>query len=162
MHKARRRAQAPTTTQPVVPNESVLMVLNGLAKDEKMAKDGMHDIEEAFQEKEDREQELRININANFEDIVNDDELLFLGRVVSTEAGRFLIYFHQCYEPIEIFQSFTINNLVTGECLQLSVIQFPPTQCYDLVNEVVVEDTKRGDTGSTPRLFYKFECKSMD
>uniref|UniRef100_A0A915EKB8 HTH psq-type domain-containing protein n=1 Tax=Ditylenchus dipsaci TaxID=166011 RepID=A0A915EKB8_9BILA len=42
-----------------------------------MAKDGMHDIEEAFQEKEDREQELRININANFEDIVNDDELLF-------------------------------------------------------------------------------------
>uniref|UniRef100_A0A915E2V7 HTH psq-type domain-containing protein n=1 Tax=Ditylenchus dipsaci TaxID=166011 RepID=A0A915E2V7_9BILA len=51
--------------------------LNGLAKDEKMAKDGMHDIEEAFQEKEDREQELRININANFEDIVNDDELLF-------------------------------------------------------------------------------------
>uniref|UniRef100_A0A915DF53 Uncharacterized protein n=1 Tax=Ditylenchus dipsaci TaxID=166011 RepID=A0A915DF53_9BILA len=83
MHKARRRAQAPTTTQPVVPNESVLMVLNGLAKDEKvakdekMAKDGMHDIEEAFQEEEDREQELRININANFEDIVNDDKLLF-------------------------------------------------------------------------------------
>uniref|UniRef100_A0A915E9B4 HTH psq-type domain-containing protein n=1 Tax=Ditylenchus dipsaci TaxID=166011 RepID=A0A915E9B4_9BILA len=51
--------------------------LNGLAEDEKMAKDGMHDIEEAFQKKEDREQELRININANFEDIVNDDELMF-------------------------------------------------------------------------------------
>uniref|UniRef100_A0A915EIF4 Uncharacterized protein n=1 Tax=Ditylenchus dipsaci TaxID=166011 RepID=A0A915EIF4_9BILA len=79
----------------------------------------------------------------------------------STEAGRFLIYFHQCYEPIEIFQSFTINNLVTGECLQLSVIQFPPTQCYDLVNEAVVEDTKRRRKGTTARLFYRFECRPL-
>uniref|UniRef100_A0A915CZL6 F-box domain-containing protein n=1 Tax=Ditylenchus dipsaci TaxID=166011 RepID=A0A915CZL6_9BILA len=79
----------------------------------------------------------------------------------STQKGRFLIYFHQCYEPIEIFQSFTINNLVTGECLQLSVIQFPPTQCYDLVNEAVVEDTKRRRKGTTARLFYRFECRPL-
>uniref|UniRef100_A0A915CLB2 Uncharacterized protein n=1 Tax=Ditylenchus dipsaci TaxID=166011 RepID=A0A915CLB2_9BILA len=72
-----RQQRSLTNDTAVVPNESVLMVLNGLAKDEKMAKDGIHDIEEAFQEEEDREQELRININANFEDIVNDDELLF-------------------------------------------------------------------------------------